>query len=385
MPKKIKALKEQHNSLLDKIDKLYEKGISETRGLTNEEDNEILSLKEEAAKLKAEIENEERSIKDAEILNNKGEKNMNLELETRGIEDFIRGIDSEEVRGMTTADGKGIVPANLDKQIIKNLDEVAPLFAKVKKFTPVAGTLSIPVEESIGECAWVGEDAGTTDSKFKLKTVDLTQRRAGSEIVLSQYLINDSGIDITSYSKEILFRRLGYAIDRAMITGTVASKSVEGLNNTPSDREYPGDFEIDTFIGAMTHMKAEYQNGAEWIMNRKTFEELNKLKNAIGELYVVRDVVNGKVIYKLFGAEIRISDAVGENDVFLANIPQAYRGMIKKGALLTKIDSDTQNRRSGTVTLVLDTYVDARIVQPEALLRIKLNEKELRTKTKAAK
>ena len=369
----LKALKEKYNAKLDEIDTLVEAGLTENRDLTNDEDSLVTALNIEAEEIKAEIEAEERCLETTEeiIEERKGEDNME-NLEVRAIEDFVRGIDSEEVRGMTTADGTGIIPANLDRNIVKNLDEVAPLFNEIQKFTPMAGTLDIPVENQIGSAGFVGEETGTAESKFSLKTVQLTQKRAGSEIILSQFLINDSGIDIVAYSQELLFRRLGYALDRAMITGTKATKSIEGLNNAPATCDYTGKLEVGTFIGAMASMKAEFQGGAKWVMNRVTFEAVHKLVDATGNLYVTRDVVNETVTYKLFGAIIQINDAVSDNEAFLVNLKSAYRGMIKKGATLTKIDSDTQNRRAGTVTLVLDTYVDAVIVQPEAIRRLKL-------------
>ena len=300
-----------------------------------------------------------------------------IDLEIRGMEDYIRGNESEELRNMTLqADGKGIVPSVLDRNIIKKIEEVAPIFNEVTKFTPVAGTLTIPIENEIGSASFVGEGTGTSETKFTFKTVDLTQRRAGSEVTLSQFLINDAGIDIVNYAQEILFRRLGYALDRAMITGTVGAKSFEGLATTKSACAYEGTKTIDTFIGAMASMKTVYQSGAKWIMNRETFELVVKMKDATGNLYVAREVIGTGIQYKLFGLEILINDAVEKDYVYLVNIKEAYRGMIKKGTSLSKISEDTQNRRAGTVTLVLDTYVDARIVQPEAIKAIHLTDGE---------
>ena len=48
--------------------------------------------------------------------------------------------------------------------------------------------------------------------------------------------------------------------------------------------------------------------------------------------------------------------------------------MIKKEVGLKLIDSDGTNALAGTVTLVLDTYVDAKIVQPEAIRFLKVKE-----------
>ena len=377
MANTIKALKEQYNSVLDKI---YDKGIVETRSLDESENSEIETLQKEAEEIKAKIEEEERSLEESDKEENTSMENT-ADLEIRGMEDYIRGNDSEEVRGMTLAsNGKGIVPSVLDKNIIKKIEEVAPLFNEVTKFTPVAGTLTIPIESDIGSASFVGEGTPTSETQFSFSTVDLTQRRAGSEVTLSQFLINDSGIDIVSYAQEILFRRLGYALDRAMITGKADSdKSLEGLAtvNTTCAYEAEGSAKtIDTFIGCMASMKAAYQAGAKWIMNRETFEFVVKLKDATGNLYVAREVVNTGIQYKLFGLEILINDACEKDYVYLANIKEAYRGMIKKGASLSKISEDTQNRRNGTVTLVLDTYVDAKIVQKEAIKVIHLTDGE---------
>ncbi|MGL5620782.1 phage major capsid protein [Cetobacterium sp.] len=373
MAKNLKALKEKYNAKLDEIDALVELGLEEQRDLTSNEDEKITALKIEAEEIKVEIETEERSLEEVEIKREEDVVMENKELEIRGMADFIRGVDSEEVRAMTAGtDGAGIIPANLDKNIIEKFEEVAPLFAMIPKFTPMAGTLDIPVEDDLGSASFVGEGTGTADSKFRLRTVQLTQKRAGSEITLSQFLINDSGIDIVSYSQDILTRRLGYALDRAMINGTLASKSIEGLVNAPEACNYAGALTIDTFIGAMASMKAVYQGGAKWIMNRGSFEAVVKLKDATGNLYVAREVIGDTIQYKLFGLEIMINDAVAENVVYLANFAHAYKGMIKKGASLSKISEDTVNRRNGTVTLVLDTYVDARIVQPEAIKVIKI-------------
>ena len=388
MANTIKALKEQYNSILDKIDAIYDKGIVETRSLDESENSEIETLQKEADEIKTKIEEEERSLEADKGENTSMENTVDLEI--RGMEDYIRGNDSEELRAMTLADNSnGIVPSVLDKNIIKKIEEVAPLFNQVTKFTPVAGTLTIPIEDNIGSAAFVGEEGqNTTESKFSFKTVDLTQRRAGSEVTLSQFLINDAGIDIVNYAQEILFRRLGYALDRAMITGQAdTDKSLEGLKKIDEEAEckYEGEFAIDSFIGAMASMKTFYQSGAKWIMNRKNFEKVAKMKDETGNLYVAREVINTGIRYRLFGLDILINDAASDERIYLANIKEAYRGMIKKGASLSKISEDTQNRRAGTVTLVLDTYVDARIVQPEAIRSLKLTDPAARSKSKDKK
>lgn len=369
----MKKLIEKKEALIAKAEEMLNVAAEEVRGFSESEDSQYNEIKMEIEGLnKTIVELEKRNREGAAVVvenkdEERGEDIMDKDLELRGMEQFIRGIDGEEVRAMTTENGAGIIPSNLDKNILKALYEVAPIFAEVPMFTPTAGTLSIPVEDEIGSAGFVGEGVDTESSDFKLKTIELTQKRAGSELTLNQFLINDSGIDIVSYAQSLLFERLGLALNRAMITGTEANKSIEGLINAPATCNYSGEFAIETFVGALASMKFAYQGNAKWIMNRKKFEEVAKLKDLTGNLYVVRDVVNGTVQYKLFGSIIDINDAVADDKVYLVNIKEAYRGMIKKGASLSKISEDTVNRRKGTVTLVLDTYVDAKIAKPEAI------------------
>ena len=122
---------------------------------------------------------------------------------------------------------------------------------------------------------------------------------------------------------------------------------------------------IDDLMKMAADMETVYQSGAKWIMNRDLFEQIFLLKDGNGRPYLVRDVVNDVVTYRLLGLEVLINDAA--ENVYLVNFAHAYSGMIKKDVALTTVSSDKASALAGTVTLVLDTYVDAKIVQPKAI------------------
>ena len=130
---------------------------------------------------------------------------------------------------------------------------------------------------------------------------------------------------------------------------------------------------IDDLMNVASNMKAVYQTNAVWIMNRKNYQKIAAMKDGNGHFYVTRlQEVDGRIAYKLFGLTIEINDAVKDTDIFLVNLAHAYKGMIKKEVGLKLIDSDKANALAGTVTLVLDTYVDAKIVQPEAIRKLNI-------------
>lgn len=75
--------------------------------------------------------------------------------------------------------------------------------------------------------------------------------------------------------------------------------------------------------------------GSVFVMGRPAFNQVAKLKDAQGNYHVVKDVVNGKPVYKIFGHEILIQDkmpsaAAGSITVVFINFAEAYATMIKK-------------------------------------------------------
>lgn len=382
----MKELIEKKNSLMAEAQKILNEARVEKRGLNEDEDERYNSLKMQIEEINLDIkkaETEARNgsvevIDDITVEKRKESNNMEMtkELEIRGVEQYLRKQDGEEVRAMTYSTNGHLVPEYLHGELIRTLPEVAPLFAKIPKLTPVSGTLRVAREKTLGDAGFVGEDEELQLADVKTDFVELTQKRAGSAIELSQKLVNDAGINVVGYSQDLLFRRLGYALDRAVITGD-GTKSLEGLNQSPKECKValavPKVLAIDDLMKVAASMKTVYQTGAVWIMNRASFEKIAAMKDGNGHFYIVRAAeVDGTIAYKLFGLTIEINDSCG-NKIFLVNFAHAYKGMVKKEVSLKQIDADKYNALKGTITLVLDAYVDAKIVQPEAIKYIDLD------------
>lgn len=372
---KVKEKIEQRNALLKEIKEITSVCVSEQRGLTEEEDASVAELKIQEMELAEEIKTlKEEARNGSTIIEEKIEERGNVDmknmkdLEIRGVSQFLRREDGEELRNMNYAGNGALVPEYLHSEVVKALPEVAPLFAEVPKITPVSGTVRIAIEDNIGDAGFVGEDAGVTLSDATFKTVELKQVRAGSAIELTQKLINDAGMDIVSYSQNLLFTRLGYALDRAMITGS-GNDNIQGLNTVKTKNvdicKVDGAVSVETLLRMASDMETVYQTGAKWVMNRSLFQEIFCLVDANGRPFMVREVVADKVVYKILGLEVVINDSA--ENIFLVNFGHAYAGMIKKEASLTTVNSDRASALAGTTTLVLDTYIDAKIVQPKAI------------------
>ncbi len=249
----------------------------------------------------------------------------------------------------------------------------------VPKLTPEAGIIEIPRETGIGTAGFVGEMTNLNVNDFTMDKVKLEQRRCGSAMEISQNIINDSGIDVVSYAKDILYRRLGYALDRNIINGNKTSE-FEGLKSAPETCNVQigtnGVVTIEDFINLLNSLHPTRQTGAVWVMSRELFNALSLLKDGNGNFYLLRqqNVVTGQPEYRLLNLPIYINDAV-EGDFassskkvcYLVNFAEAYKGMIKKNMEMKQISGDTVQSLRGSHLLTLDIYADVKIVQPEAI------------------
>ena len=114
-------------------------------------------------------------------------------------------------------------------------------------------------------------------------------------------------------------------------------------------------------------MHPDLLGGAVFVMNRATFNQVAKLKDNDGRYHLVRDIVNGKPAYKIFGHEIVIQDKMpaaavaGDVTVAFVNFAEATASMTKQGASMKRV-GDTASALKGTQMLMLDIYADFKII-----------------------
>ncbi|MBL3847077.1 phage major capsid protein [Bacillus cereus] len=312
-------------------------------------------------------------------------KNNALETETRAVEQFLRKQEGPELRAMLTGSepGKIVVPTHLSDYIVEKLNENAPIYARTKNFTPVNGTLEILREDNMGTAGFVGEMEDIELSDFSMNKVRLDQKRVGTAIELSKHLVNDSGIDIVGYAVNVLSRRLGLTVDSSVLIGD-KEKEFEGIlkdNVTLKPQIALSDkaITIDELLDLYNSMLPAYIGGAVWVMGRLTFNMIAKLKDNNGHYFLVREVSENGPIYKLFGQPVIINDTMpapeaGEKAVVFANFSEGYATMTKKGFNFQNISGDTKQALRGSHLLVLDGYMDGKILNPAAIkvLQMKL-------------
>ena len=382
----LKALKEELNSVKDAKKALLNNAITEVRSLEDSENEELRQLNDRIEDLKSQIEKAEAELRSnsvEKIIENKGEIKMDKkELELRAIENFIKnGVVEEEVRATNTSAGNtAIQPTYIDNEIVRRLEEVAPVFAKARMFPSTAGELKIPREDAqnLWEMGFVGEDANVPEKAFSFDTITLKQVRVGACVKVTQQLLNDAEIDIVSYVVDMLARRLGATLDRHAIVGT-GTDDLQGLATltkaTHKVEEVSATaLNADVLLDAVHAMHPALLSGAEFYMNRKTYNALSKLKDGDGYyiLKLEKSVAVEEPHYTVFGFRVNVTNDVPDNKVLFVNVAQACATMVKKGAQLVRISNDTQNALRGTHTFVIDAYVDFKLRDPQAVVVVKI-------------
>ncbi len=383
----IKALKESLNEAKEAKKELLKNAI-ETRSLVQDEtltelNNKILDLQNQIEKAEEEIRNS--SVE--ENIENKGENKMNKqEQEIRSIEKFIKtGVVDEEIRAtQTSALNTAIQPTYIDNELVRRLEEVAPVFAKARMYQSTAGELKIPreAESNLYECGFVGEDAEVPEKAFSFDTISLKSVRVGAYVKVTQQLLNDVELDIVSYVVDMLARRLGATLDHHAITGAGTKTShadLQGLVNLTNAEDGVNEvsgtaLNADVLLDSIHALHPSLLNGAEFYMNRKTYNAVSKLKDGDGQyiLKLEKSVAVEEPHYTVFGFRVNVTDDMPDNKVLFVNVGQACATMVKKGSQLVRISNDTQNALRGTHTFVIDAYVDFRLRDPQAVVVVKI-------------
>ncbi|MDG0860319.1 phage major capsid protein [Staphylococcus equorum] len=368
----IKALKEKRNELLSKADSMLNVAEKETRSLTDDETSKFSSVETEIRSLDEKIvEIEDRQFDDKKIDKTTEERNMeDTSLEVRGLEQYLRRKDGEEVRSLSvTADGGAVIPENVEGTIVLKMEETSPVFEKARKFASESGTLKIAKETSNTVAGFVGEGNNVKEGNISFDEVKLTQKRVGAAISLSNQLINDSAVNIVDYAISLLARRTGKAVEQSILVG----KGGEEFSGITDDKEIvrvdvDGAVTQDTLLDLYNQVHPAFLDGAGYIVSRKFFNQIAKLKDGNGHFFLQNGVVNGKLSYTLFGAEVTVTDALpDETPAIFGSVEQAYGVLIKQGFGLQHVTGDTTQALRGSQLLVLDGYMDGAVYNPQAL------------------
>lgn len=393
--KNIKDLQEKRNKLFNEGKSLYsaEEGV-ETRSLSEEEKTQAKEIRDEIRSLDAQIETEKVSrvknqdaiVEKRDASENLGEnKDMSKEQEVRSMELYIRNetasdeyrdltasISAANVSASTPANGGVTIPKNVASEVIAKLGEQAPVFGLAKQLPTAGGSLTVPRQGSLEASSFTGELENLAQLKPQFETVDLTQKRVGSFIQLTEQLLNDSAVDIVSYSIDYLAASLGAALEKNILVGVtkgfspvighIAAENLVKFTDVAAPT-------VEELIDITNAVNPSYLPGSVFVVSRAVYDIMSKLKDGDGQYLFFRGDTASAGHPTFAGFPVYVSDSLKDNvtsQVVFGNFTRGYSVMVKEGIALQMVSQDTTQVLAGGRLLAITGYMDGAVVDPYA-------------------
>lgn len=328
LPSDVKRLEEKRAALIEEMGDMLNKADAETRSLSEDEKNRFGELKNEINSIDTTL----KAIEEARSLENKNPaKDKKKEQRTIDEENFLKFIRGEE-RALNIADNGGIIPVSIANRIIETVKELSPIYKMVEVYN-VGGDLVFPVydeTQSSIKAVYVDDLTELTEGTGKFKTVKLTNHIVGCLAKVSKSLMNRTDFDLLSYVIRKVAQAIAEFLEKELIKGTEGK--MDGIESTTNviTTENAGKITADDLIEVQMAIPEVYQKDAAWIMNKKAFKSLRKLKTTDGEYLLTKDLTNG-FGWMLLNKPVYITEsadevATGNKPLFYGN----YKGLALK-------------------------------------------------------
>lgn len=329
---KLKALLEKRNAKVEEMTAIANAAVEEVRAVTEEEDAKFKELEAEVRALDSTIEMAKAQRAKLDVPEDSGEGCESREdAEVRALASYVRrAVGGFQVRdggdaadaNLTAAANGAIIPSTIAERIVKKVYEISPIVNAAEKYT-VKGNLDLPYydeETSAVTVAYADEFSELTASSGQFKKITLTGFLAGALSKISRSLMNSSDADLVAFIVNDMSEKIARWLEKEALIGT--TDKIAGLSNCKQTvtAASTSAITVDELIETQDAVIDYFQDGAMWIMNRKTRTAIRKLKDADGKPLLQNDLTApfGKV---LLGKPVYTTDsmegmAAGETAVF---------------------------------------------------------------------
>lgn len=226
---------------------------------------------------------------------------------------FVRtGIST---KGLTSSTGSGayLVPTTMVSEVRENA-QTNSIRSHCAVEVIEGGSLELLVEKGLGGAGWVSEDGDRDETllpelvKIKIPTHELYAKPR-----VSQKLMDDSGIDVESWVLNKIGDKMQSLENHAFLHGDGKGKPTGVLSYPFVDVGLgeqgfiehvksgdDGELNADALIEVLSAMRAEYLEGAVWVMSRSTLAAIRSLKDEATGLYLLQpNLAEGSGMYLL--------------------------------------------------------------------------------------
>lgn len=249
-----------------------------------------------------------------------------------------RGMTADETRAMTAATdtaGGFLVPETFVAELLRNVVQFSPVRAYARVMSIAGADVTLPKRTGTMSAVWVGETADRTGTQPNYGDIKLTPYEAACFIDVSNQLLEDAALNISSELSFDAAEEFGRLEGAAFVSGDGVGKPKGILAETTigtvitGHASTLGSAPADKMIDAFYALPAAYRANATWGMNSTTLATVRKLKDAQGNFLWQPGLVAGQPDTILGRPVAELPDmpdvAAAATPIVLGDFSQGYR------------------------------------------------------------
>lgn len=269
-----------------------------------------------------------------------------------------------------TSDVATVIPTELVNQIIEKFDNVGMILPLINKTSYAAGVV-IPTSTVKPVATWVNEGAGSDRQKKTTGSITFTYHKLRCEISMSMEVGTMALSAFEAKFVENVAKAMTYAIENSVINGAGTASPKGILTETPvTGQALTGTaFTFAKLVEAEGVLPAEYETGAKWCMNKKTFALIQAMTDTSGQpIARVNYGISGSLERMINGREVVISPYVADNKAFMFDFSDYCLNTIYDMGVSKKQDWETEDYLTKAVM-----SVDGKVVDKGSLVTLTVN------------
>ena len=285
-------------------------------------------------------------------------ENHNMEYRNAFMDYVLRGtpIPAELRDATTTSDVASVIPTHLVNQIIEKFDNVGMILPLITKTSYKAG-VEIPTSSVKPVASWVSERATSEKQNKVTAKITFAYYKLRCEIAMSMEVGTLALSSFEAKFVENVAKAMTYAVENAVINGTGSGQPKGILKETGVP--VTGGATYEKLCEVEGAIPVEYEVGAKWCMNKKTFMKFVAMVDQAGQpIARVNYGINGKADRTLLGRDVVISPYVEDNKAFVFDFADYILNTIYDMGITKKQDWDTEDLLTKAVMSVDGKAVD---------------------------
>ena len=258
-----------------------------------------------------------------------------------------------------TSDVASVIPVELVNQIIEKMDNVGMILPIISKTSYAAG-VEIPTSSVKPVASWVSEGASSDRQKKATGKIVFSYYKLRCEISMSMEVGTMALSTFEAKFVENVSKAMIYAIENAVINGTGSGQPSGILTVTvPDGQELTGELNFTKLAEAEGVLPQEYETGAKWCMNKKTFAKIQGLVDQYGQPIARVNYGIGKALERtILGREVVVTPYVADNVMFMFDFADYVLNTIYDMGISKKQDWETEDLLTKAVMSVDGKVVD---------------------------